>query len=723
MANINDALGAFALGTLSKAAGQDFLSPMLQQTRDKDMFLFQQKQAEAAIARERKNRKEESAKSKQGLLNALKQAGAITDEDIVGAGGAEILSSMEDSEFTIAMANFGDKRARAMSDSDLFATVRGMAAASNIAIPEGGLTTREQALELKAKIDYQRLLAEQNKQTSKETRAETDRAISAIAEDFSSVDPLAVTPEDIEGKKGLLTGAAAKVKDNAGDLGDEAPTFLQRIRSMGNVLNSLATHARANEVDAALQRDPSLFFQEYQNFDLPLQRALDGRPQVPVIRKQTSDNYEALRGLPEEGLPDEIKGAWQAAHGNNTVEELMRKPDEAMAVYGARVEDARRLMKDKEKEKTANDQAASTKAVLDSEYIKLGLTPPEISPTTFIKRTNSLDGPVYTFDQAGYTAAVAEDMSRRELTGEQALSLVKAEGVPVELRNAAGPVVMKLLQSDEAAEKLTKAQETVDQRFIEATRLFGDFLAKAETIDTGALNEAKRWTMFRKWMPGLQESDPARMELQVLTPLFSGAEHLWNLRDFRSEASALVEQARVESRQYAGIKPVEDALQANLEVAEKAALDENGRAALRSVFLRAGNLAMSGEGDSVLDGSKEGSLAFLDIPEDVTSASDFVRNIAQGVKGKESNLADVSMGLLNLLKEDSAAFPNILADELASWAEIARAIDNGLADESHRDAIYRAVKKARHAPDWLDSPDKLPIYILLISAERAENPL
>lgn len=309
------------------------------------------------------------------------------------------------------------------------------------------------------------------------------------------------------------------------------------------------------------------------------------------------------------------------------------------------------------------------------------------------------------------------------MTTFTAKSLAGSEGVPPELRNAAKAHLLDQLQSDNAIEQLATAQQQVDQHFEAFARNFGETLANLETVDMDPVREAKAdWPFVRFLTPGVRGSDPDRIEFQAVAPLIQQGERLWRMRDYRDEARSFVEQAQAEQREYAGIKPIEEALAVNLESAQQAALAEEARGGIRSVFTRAGLTALSdGSASSELDEGDGDPLAWLKVPEEATSAEAFVVALQSSVSGKEQYLGKSNIPVGNLLSEDAGAFSKVLSDEVAHWMSVAKAIDNGLRSEEHRKAIYDAVKASRNAPAWLDSPEKLPMYLLLTTADRASQ--
>lgn len=248
MANISDAFGAFALGTLSKAAGQDFLSPMLQQTRDKDMFLFQQKEAMRMRDEVKRKDREERRASRQNLVKALQATNAILPEDVLAAGGVDALAAMDDTEFTIATARMTDQQMRRLGDADLEATLRGSLPALGLPPLGPGPHSRDKLLELKAQVDMNLLLKEQGKQQRDDTTRALRTTVAQAQRDVAAMfeRSQAITVDTQRNAFGRLQQTAARLTAEGSDLSDADYENLQ------GELNSLADMIRRQQVNVDL---------------------------------------------------------------------------------------------------------------------------------------------------------------------------------------------------------------------------------------------------------------------------------------------------------------------------------------------------------------------------------------------------------------------------------------------------------------------------------------
>lgn len=343
---LSKALEGFALGTLGQAAGQDFLGPALAHERSKDLFAFQQREAMRLREEARTKDREERKASRRGLVEAFQAVGAVRPEDIVAAGGLDAISELEDDEFQLLTTRLSDQQFERLRDEDLFAAVRGMAAATGRPIPEGQMT-RSQAIQLKAEMDMDTLMREERKQDRAEAARAVDMTLRQGSRDILGLfrNPQAVSNDTLVQAFGRHQQLAARVRSAAGELDDA-----QYEAAIGE-LNYLAETIRAYQDDAALNslaaQPPAQIVSALTKLEPHQREAALARPRVHAAWSRVEAAAQALVGLGEAGAEKVGLGTLREAALNGDIE---ADADLAGRLYAnaGKVAEAPRLLKEAE---------------------------------------------------------------------------------------------------------------------------------------------------------------------------------------------------------------------------------------------------------------------------------------------------------------------------------------------------------------------------------------
>lgn len=319
-ANFSDALSAFALGPLDKAGGTNFQAGMVGQARDKDMFLFQQREAMRLRDEAKRKDREEQQASRRNLIKALQSAGAVRPEDVVAAGGPDALAAMDDTEFAIAQQTLQRNRLKDASDEEQRAAAIAAARVRGIAVPDS--VGRNEVIDLMAQVDYHDLLKEQNKQQRDETTRAMRTTVMQAQRDVAAMfeRPQAVTAATQRDAFGRLQQAGARLAAGGSELSDADYENLQ------GELNSLADTIRRQQVNVELnnlaREAPSRIIAGMSQLD-PDQRsqALE-RPSISRAWSGVERAATQLASLGEEGAGQLGLGdLYKQASGNDPAQD------------------------------------------------------------------------------------------------------------------------------------------------------------------------------------------------------------------------------------------------------------------------------------------------------------------------------------------------------------------------------------------------------------------
>ena len=421
---------AFALGTLSKAAGQDFLSPMLNDVRTKDLFLFQQREAVRLREEARKRDKEERKASRRGLVSALQATGSVLPEDIAAAGGVDTISDLDDTEFDLLTTRLSDQQAQRLSDADLESSLRGMLPAIGLPPLGPGPHSRSQLLELKAQADMNLLMKREGVQQRDETTRAMRTTVGQAARDIGAMfeRPQAVTVDTLRQAFGRHQQAAARLASVAGDLSDADYENLQ------DDLNSMADEIRRQQVHVGLNNlargSPTEIIAGLTQLD-PDQRTLAlERPSIAAAWSRVEFAANQLVGLGEEGAGKLGLGELyqQALEGDPAQDGPLAQ---SLAAAAGKISEGPRVLKQREAAEAGMAEAKATAAAAAS----LGFAgdvplEPYINP-----KTGDFDRGQFLRDK--YSEPLMQVESMDPVQAQDFLTTLAAVGAPADMQRLA----------------------------------------------------------------------------------------------------------------------------------------------------------------------------------------------------------------------------------------------------------------------------------------------
>lgn len=436
MANnpIADGLGAFALGTLGKAAGQDFLSPMLEDTRARDRLVFQQNLMQGAMDRERKREKGERLQSQRGLLNSLRAVGAFHETDYAAAGGVDELSSLDPSDFEVALSQMKENKLRSLSKEERRTVITGRAAAHGFTLAPGA---SDAALaEMEERISMADLDRADRKAQEKEARADAHMRLGTTQSTFNELlnDPTQVTEQTVMQLEGMLEADARYLGNLQGVDPDDLAVLTQQHQQNQRMAGRARTMAAASLVANGTRSEILTAWAENPE----MRTALKSHEQVTDARRAVERGAEFILAVDDAsaeflgltGLKKLVAdaGGVTGILRNGPLAAQVAAETERIGDYGERL---RQREANRTAEASAGKAASGLKAVL-------GDTLAGADPNAFVNNG--------VFDETAYASAALEplikaipDMDSRQLRETQ--RRLQRTGLPMSMLAAPSALV------------------------------------------------------------------------------------------------------------------------------------------------------------------------------------------------------------------------------------------------------------------------------------------
>jgi len=401
MAGINDILGTFAAGALDKAGGTNFQAGMVEEARQRDRLVFQQRQMQMALDRERTRAKGERLQSQRGLLQSLKATGAFRDEDYTAVGGVDSLASLEPGDFEVALSQMKENRLRDLSTEEKRKVIEARAAAHDLVLSPNA--PEKEVLIMEERLNMLQLDRADRKMQEKEARADAHLRLSSTQSGFQELlqDPTQVNEGTIANMEGTIEADTRYLSNLQGVDPDDLALLTQqheqnrrttqRARTMA-AATDLANGTRGEILDA-WAKNPGM------------RSALRVHEQVMDARRAVESGFKFIQGLDParaeflglSGLQKVVKDA-----GGLSGVYMDGGLAEQVAALNDRAGDYSEQLQQREEDKSAKQEAAKASSGMKAVLGDL-MTP--VDAESFVH------GGV--FDGSGYAAASLQRLTER----------------------------------------------------------------------------------------------------------------------------------------------------------------------------------------------------------------------------------------------------------------------------------------------------------------------